>query len=168
MSNKLESLAMVDIAYELLKESNKPLAIQEIFHKVAEIKKIDLDDVNKITQLYVDITRSAKFVYCGDDKWDLKDGNLHLWDDDGSSFVEKDIILSEISEEEIELLNADEEILEDVIELLEEDEEILEEDEEKEIKPIKLDDEFDLSDEVYNEDDYNEIMDDYEDMYDDK
>ena len=38
MNNKYKDLAMVDIVEELLKESKKPIAIQDLFAKVAEIK----------------------------------------------------------------------------------------------------------------------------------
>ena len=184
MSKKLEtlkSLAMVDVAYELLSESNRPLAIQELFTQIAEIKGISLDDIDKLTQLYMDITQSALFVYCGDDKWNLKEGNLHLWDDDGSSFIEVSeeeddeetitVDLSVFDDEEDE----DEEIVlededEDQEELDEETKEAIKEEQEYievELPLVSTDDddvEFDADD--YDEDDYNKIMDNYEDMYD--
>ena len=46
MSKKLETLktlAMVDVAYELLKESDKPLAIQDLFKEIAEIRTKHID-----------------------------------------------------------------------------------------------------------------------------
>ncbi|VEU80065.1 DNA-directed RNA polymerase subunit delta [Haploplasma axanthum] len=161
MSKKLETLAMVDVAYELLKENKKPISIHELFKQIAEIKNISLDDIEKLTQLYMDITQSAKFVYCGDDKWNLKEGNLHLWDDDGSSFIEveeddeEEIIEDdlaifdeeelevELDEEEIEELD-EEEIIEDDLAIFDEeelevelDEEEIEELDEEEIEQIK-------------------------------
>lgn len=182
MSKKLETLktlAMVDVAYELLKESDKPIAIQELFKQIAEIKEISLDDVEKLTQLYMDITQSAKFVYCGDDKWDLKEGNLHLWDDDGSSFIE---VTEEDEEEVIEVdlsVFDDEEDEEDEFKVVdeEEDEDLDEETkeaikEEQEYIDVELpltstdDDDVDFDADDYDEDDYNKIMDNYEDMYD--
>jgi DNA-directed RNA polymerase subunit delta len=87
MGDKMKSLAMLDVAEILLKESTKPLTIQEIIKGVAEIKEISLEDIDRMTQLYMDITQSAKFVYCGDDQWDLKERNLELWDKDGFAFV---------------------------------------------------------------------------------
>ena len=174
----LKNLAMVDVAYELLKASSHPIAIQELFKQIAEIKEIPLDDVTKLTQLYMDITQSAKFVFCGDDKWDLKEGNLHLWDDDGSSFIE---ITEEDEEEviEVDLSVFDEE--EDEEEVIfddeEEDDELDEEakeaiKEEQEYIDVGLqlqstdDDDVDFDADYYDEDDYNKIMDNYEDMYD--
>lgn len=169
MGKKLETLAMVDVAEELLKASKKPMAIQELFKQISEIKNISLDDIERLTQLYMDITQSAKFVYCGDDKWDLKAGNLHLWDDDGSAFIE----VEEDNEVEDDLLVFDEEeeeIFEEEEDLDEQTkEEIKEEKEYIEVElPLKStdDDDIDFDADDYDEDDYNEIMDDYEDMYD--
>jgi DNA-directed RNA polymerase subunit delta len=181
MTNKLKSLAMLDVAEALLRDNKVPLTIQQILKNVAEIKEISLDDVDKLTQLYMDITQSAKFVYCGDEQWDLKERNLELWDKDGFAFVHADEIEEDVEEdldfteftleeeEEIEV-EADDDEVEEI------DEEIKEEKAYIEIDlPIKTTDddteddvEIEYDDEKYDEDDYNEIMDDYEDMYDDE
>lgn len=177
----LKNLAMVDVAYEILKDSDKPVAIQELFSQIAEIKEIQLDDIDKLTQLYMDITQSGKFVYCGDDKWDLKEGNLHLWDDDGSSFIEvTEDDEDEVIEVDLSVFDDEEEDEEEgFVELDEEDEdEDLDEEtkeaikEEQEYIDVELpltstdDDDVDFDADDYDEDDYNKIMDNYEDMYD--
>lgn len=166
--NKLETLAMVDVAEHLLKENKEPMEIQTLFKEIAEIKKISLDDVDKLTQLYMDITQSGKFVYCGDEKWNLKIGNLHLWDDDGSSFIE---VEEEVEEEELEFVDFvvdEEEIDED-----DDEDDDLDDETKKELEEEKQYIEVELpleptgdDEESYDEDDYNKIMDDYEDMYD--
>lgn len=178
MSDKLKTLAMLDIAEVLLKESGKPLSIQDIMKSVAETKEIPLTDIDKLTQLYMDITQSAKFVYCGDDQWDLKERNLDLWDKDGYAFVHAE----DIEEDTEEDLDFTEFVLEEEVEeVLEEDEEE-EEDLDEEIKeekayldvelPVKSTDDEDIDepeiefDDEYDEDEYNDIMDDFEDMYD--
>ncbi len=178
MSDKMKSLAMLDVAEILLKESTKPLTIQEIIKSVAEIKEISLDDIDRMTQLYMDITQSAKFVYCGDDQWDLKERNLELWDKDGFAFVHAEEIEEDVEEDldftEFVLEDEEEEVVKDDEEDEEEvDEEIKEEKAYIEIDlPIKstdddVEDEPEIEfDDDYDEDDYNEIMDDYEDMYD--
>jgi DNA-directed RNA polymerase subunit delta len=178
MSDKMKSLAMLDVAEILLKESTKPLTIQEIIKSVAEIKEISPDDIDRMTQLYMDITQSAKFVYCGDDQWDLKERNLELWDKDGFAFVHAEEIEEDVEEDldftEFVLEDEEEEVVKDDEEDEEEvDEEIKEEKAYIEIDlPIKstdddVDDEPEIEfDDDYDEDDYNEIMDDYEDMYD--
>lgn len=185
MNENLKTLAMIDVAEALLKGQATPMTIQQLIQGVAEIKSISLDDIDKLTQLYMDITQSAKFVYCGDDQWDLKERNLELWDKDGFAFVHAEEIEEDVEED----LDFTEFILEDeeedeVIEAEDEEEEVVEA-EDIEIKkeekayieidlPIKSTDDDDIDDDVevefdsedYDEDDYNEIMDDYEDMYD--
>ena len=181
MSDKLKTLAMLDIAEVLLKESGKPLPIQDIMKNVAETKEIPLDDIDKLTQLYLDITQSAKFVYCGDDQWDLKERNLDLWDKDGYAFVhaedieedtEEDLDFTEfVLEEEVEAEVEEDEEEEDEEDL---DEEIKEEKEYIDVElPVKSTDDEDIDepeiefdDDEYDEDEYNDIMDDFEDMYD--
>ena len=174
--NKLKTLEMVDVAEHILKENNEPMEIQLLFKAVAEIKEINLDNVDKLTQLYMDITQSGKFVYAGEDKWDLKIGNLHLWDDDGSSFITVEEV--EDNEEELDFLDyiIEEEVDEEVED---DDEDEIDADEKEAIKEEKAyievelpltstdDDDTGFDADIYeDEEDYNEIMDDYEDMYD--
>ncbi|QWB96083.1 DNA-directed RNA polymerase subunit delta [Mycoplasmatota bacterium] len=190
MNQNLELLAMIDIAEIILKESNEPLEIKEIIKKVVEIKKISENDFEKITQLYMDITQSGKFVFCGEEKWDLKERNLELWDKDGYAFVKlenHDDVEEADDDEELEFTEFNlEDIQEEEVEADEDEEEaeeVIDETEKEALKeekayievelPIKSTDD-DVDDDVeiefdgndYDEDDYNEIMDDYEDMYD--
>ena len=177
--NKWKDLAMLDVAEALLKENKKPMSIDDIIKNVSEIKGIDPEDYDRLTQLYMDITQSAKFVYSGNNEWDLKERNLELWDKDGYAFVTPDDIES-VEEDEEDL-----EFTEFVFEEKEEDEEIRKKkaEEEKERKEEEayievelntkstddddVEDDIDLEFDEYDEDDYNDIMDDYEDMYDD-
>src|SRR5690554_1661912 len=184
MNNKYKDLAMVDIVEELLRESKKPIAIQDLFAKVAEIKEFSLDDIEKLTTLYMNITQSGKFVFVGDDKWDLKEGNLDLWSDDGSAFIE----VVEGFEDEEEFTKYDPADYDDFIipdedsfdEFEDEEDDDLDEEtkkeleEEKEYIEVELplhvsdeDDDIDFDADDFDEDDYEEIMDDYEDMYED-
>lgn len=189
MSDKLKSYAMLEVAEHILKDHKEPMTIQQLLSAVAEIKEIAEDDVDRLTQLYMDITQSAKFVYCGEDQWDLKERNLELWDKDGHAFaslveIEDEIeeeedeeeIVEEVEEEEEKEGVEDDKDDEDEQEAEEEDEEVREAKEYIEAPlPIKSTDEDDEDDEpdiefdsdAYDEDDYNEIMDDYEDMYED-
>jgi len=178
MNENLKTLSMLEVAEYLLKNNKKPMTIQELIKQVADIKEVSLEDYDRLTQLYMDITQSAKFVYCGDDQWDLKERNLELWDKDGYAFVHTDDVEEDVEED----LDFKEFVLEDEEEIEEDEEEIEEEidEESKEEKayieidlPIKSTDEDDGDDDIeiefdddnYDEDDYNEIMDDYEDLY---
>jgi DNA-directed RNA polymerase subunit delta len=185
MTNQLKSLAMLEVAEAILKDHQEPMSIQTLIQKVAEIKDVDPEDIDRITQLYMDITQSAKFVYCGDDQWDLKERNLELWDKDGYAFVQAEEIEEDTEEDldfteyqldesdlEEEVEEADDDEVEDKVVEAEEDEEIKEESAYIEVElPIKSTDDDDDDDELDiefdDEDDYNEIMDDYEDMYED-
>ena len=182
MNDKLKSMSMIDIVEHLLKENSEPISIHDIIKQIKEIKNVSDDDVDRLTQLYMDITQSAKFVYVGDDKWDLKERNLEMWDKDGYAFVTPDEVEEDV-EEDLDFTEFDIEDLEEQEKDVDDDDEDEEEEEDEEIKeekeyidvelPIKSTDEDDVDDDVdlefdddYDEDDYNEIMDDYEDMYD--
>lgn len=192
MNDKYKSMAMLDIAIQVLKENKGPMTIHDLIHKVAEFKDFDPDNIDRITQFYMDLTQSAMFVYCGDDQWNLKDGNLELWDQDGFAYanehpiedededIEEDLDFTEFNLEDVEAeraknaKKADDEDDEEDAKEEEEDEEIKEEKKYIDVElPIKSTDDDDDDDEPeiefdreYDEDDYNEIMDDYEDMYD--
>lgn len=182
MNDKFKSMSMIDIVEHLLKENSEPISIHDIIKQIKEIKNVSDDDVDRLTQLYMDITQSAKFVYVGDDKWDLKERNLEMWDKDGYAFVTPDEDEEDV-EEDLDFTEFDIEDLEEQEKDVDDDDEDEEEEEDEEIKeekeyidvelPIKSTDEDDVDDDVdlefdddYDEDDYNEIMDDYEDMYD--
>ncbi|TVP86256.1 MAG: DNA-directed RNA polymerase subunit delta [Acholeplasmataceae bacterium] len=191
MSDKLKSYAMLEVAEHILKDHKEPMTIQQLLSAVAEIKEIPKDDVDRLTQLYMDITQSAKFVYCGEDQWDLKERNLELWDKDGHAFAslveieeeieeeedeEEEEVVEEVEEEEAQKPTKDDTDDDDEPEAEEEDEEVREAKEYIEAPlPIKSTDDDDDDDDIdiefdsadYDEDDYNEIMDDYEDMYED-
>ncbi|BCR36851.1 DNA-directed RNA polymerase subunit delta [Mariniplasma anaerobium] len=185
MNDNYKTMAMIDVAEQLIRDHKGPMAIQELVKQIREIKEMSADDIDRLTQLYMDITTSAKFVYCGEDKWDLKERNLELWDKDGYAFVTMD----EVEEDEEEDLDFTEFTLEEVEEEKaktaddeeEDEEEVKDKEEVEELKeekkyieaplPIKSTDDDNGDDEVefdYDEDDYNEIMDDYEDMYDEE
>jgi DNA-directed RNA polymerase subunit delta len=187
MNDNYKTMAMIDVAEQLIRDQKEPMDIQELIKQIREIKEMSADDIDRLTQLYMDITTSAKFVYCGEDKWDLKERNLELWDKDGYAFVTMD----EVEEDEEEDLDFTEFNLEEVEEEKakstddddEEEDEVKDKEEVEELKeekayieaplPIKSTDDDNGDDEVelefdYDEDDYNEIMDDYEDMYDEE
>lgn len=95
--------SMLDIAIQVLKDSNEPLHLTDIFQKVSDIKGFDINSVSKINQLYQDMTQSAVFVYVGEGCWDLKERNLEAWDKDGTDFEkESSFDVDFLSDEETE------------------------------------------------------------------
>lgn len=189
MSETKRALSMIELAEAYVREQNAEVAIQDIINYVFTTKEESMEDVEKVTRFYMDITTSGKFVFCGEDKWDLKENNLELWDKDGHAFVSDSEVSEEIDEEDldftefnIEDIDLPSETVEDVeVESQSEDAETTVDEEDKEALkeeaeyieveiPMKSTDDDDVDvdfDEDYDEDDYNEIMDDYEDMYDD-
>ena len=165
-----EQLSMLEVAIELLNQKKTPQNIATLIQEVLELK--GLDDPNGVlaAQLYIDITTSSSFVFCGEGKWDLKTRqSLELFDRDGSFFNTGE----EYEEEEEEIALDDYNIDED------EDSADYEEDDDDDDDDDDYYDDYDLPlDEIDpNEDDdevsyldeqeYNDIMDDYEDMYED-
>ena len=163
-----EQLSMLEVAIELLNQKKTPQVITTLIQEVLELK--GLDDPNGVlaTQLYIDITTSSSFVFCGEGKWDLKTRqSLEMFDRDGSFFN-----TGEEYEEE-------EEIALDDYNIDDEDESIDDYDDEDEDEEDDYYDDYDISldeidpteddDEVsyLDEQEYNDIMDDYESMYED-
>ena len=162
-----EQLSMLEVAVELLNQKKTPQLITTLIQEVLELK--GLDDPNGVlaTQLYIDITTSSSFVFCGEGKWDLKSRqSLEMFDRDGSFFntgeeyeEEEEIALDDYNLED-EDESADDEDYDD------EDEDDYYDDYElslDDIDPTEDDDEVSFLDEQ----EYNDIMDDYESMYED-
>ena len=156
-----EQLSMLEVAMELMNQKKTPQAIMTLINEVLEIKGLDDPDGTFATQLYIDITTSSNFVFCGEGKWDLKDRqSLELFDKDGSFFntgeeyeEEEEIDLDDYNVEDDEDEDYDDEDDEDYDDY---DDVLLDD-----IDPNEDDDENDFLDEQ----EYNDIMDDYEDMY---
>ena len=193
MNKPNDSLSMLELAELYLRERNEDTPLQHIIDYIFEVKGFDKKDFQKLNAFYLDLTHSAKFVFCGDNLWNLKENNLELWDKEGFAYVghvdaseedvEEDIEFTDFnidditlpSEEETTPVEDDDEDEEeiDIIEDEEEIEAILEEKEyidvEISMKSTDEDDGDDVEldfDEDFDDEDYNEIMDDYEDMYD--
>lgn len=188
-----EGLSLVDLAEIILKEAKEPLSIYDIFDKAAEMKEIPEEFRNeKLTQFYADMTVSAKFVYTGENMWDIKENQkIELWEKDGSFFKEyTEVIVPEeyLQEEkkapvvEAKPVVKEEPKVEEVVEAKPvETPEVKEEVKvEETVTPVVeqpkteenqeeyINDEFDedLFDD-FDEDKYNEYMDTYEDQYED-
>lgn len=175
-------MSLMEAAEQKLFESNKPLSFMELFQEICDIKGITEEERNEmISQVYTDFILSAKFVYVGEDLWDLKSRqSIDLWDKDGAfyqefSSFEEDEDEDEEDEDYEDDFDSDEED-EDEEDEDEEDESIYEEDDDydefDEDEEDFVEDEDDIDDveeedsDDYDEDEYNEYMDNYEDMYD--
>ena len=172
--------SMLEEAIELMKASSEPQNIYKLIDDVMASLGLG-DDANLKAQLYIDITTCADFVFLGgeEDLWDLKTRQpLEAWD---KSFYENDSADEEFEDEEDEISSMDDyNYVEDEEE--ESDEESYDEDEEEE-STYEIDedaDEDEEDEESWDEEDeenswdedeeekYNDMMDDYEDLYEDK
>jgi len=167
-----EQQSALEVVIELLKEKNEPTLILSLIKEALELKGLNPNDPALITQVYTDVTASSDFVTLGNGMFDLKSAqSLDVYDRDGSFYGSGDT-----GEEEndnspsLDDWNTDDdERSEDDDDIDEDDEDIeYEDDEEGELSldedrdPTDDDDEDDYLD----EEKYNDIMDDYEDMYD--
>ncbi len=176
--------SMLEVAIEIMEASNEAKNIYKLIDEVCE-KLGCADDANIKAQLYIDITTSAQFVYCGgeDELWDLKSRqSLDLWD---KSFFENDSEEAIEDDEDDEPDNISMEDYNYVEDEEDEDEESDEEEEdEEEVETYEIDEDADEDEEKDEEDSwdeeednswdedeeekYNDMMDDYEDLYEDK
>ena len=175
----ISQMSLLEIAVALMEQKRGQQNIRSLIKEVFEIKGIDDEDGSITTQLYIDITTSSKFVYMGNDEWDLKSRqSLDQYDKDGSAFntnIEEEEEIDELGEDDLEDDFEDEEQDEDDFED-EEDEDMYIDDEdfdEDDISTLDDEDDFDddedleryTEDDDFDEDKYNDLMDDFEDMY---
>ncbi len=178
-------LSLLEVAVKIVEEKGSPINIYELINEVLTRKEL-ADDENKTltTKLYVDITTSSKFVYMGEENWDLKlNQSLDEFDKDGSDFNSKEDYVEEEAEDEVEGgydedeedLDHDDDEDEDEEDLDHEDDEDEDDEDDEDDRDVDDDldddlgdDEDDLDDDDdFKEDKYNKYMDDYEDMYED-
>lgn len=167
----IQQMSMLEVALELMNEKRTKQSISKLIKEVIEMKGIVDEDGEHSAQLYIDITTSSKFVYMGNDEWDLKiRHSLDEWDKDGSAFntdVVEDDDDDNIKPEDYNLPDDDEVIIDDEDEIIvDDDDEIIPEVVKDVIVTDFDDDDDDIVEKYIDEDDYNDIMDDYEDMYD--
>ena len=175
----ISQMSLLEVAVMLMEQKRAPQSIRALIKEVLEVKGLDDEDLSLSAQLYLDITTSSKFVYMGNEEWDLKSRqSLDEYDKDGSAFNSKED-LEDLEEDELE----DE--LDEVIDDEDDDDDYLDDEDDDDDyldDEDDDDDEDDLDDEDedsiidddlverydeddFNEDKYNDLMDDYEDMY---
>ena len=100
----ISQMSLLEVATELMEQKRTAQNIYALIKEVLEMKGIVDEDNAYATQLYIDITTSSKFVYMGNDEWDLKlRQSLDEFDKDGSAFN----TLEDIEEDEVEDLDED-------------------------------------------------------------
>ena len=178
----ISQMSLLEVAILLMEQKKNKQPIKNLMKEVLEMKGLDDEDGSLATQLYIDITTSSKFVYMGDGEWDLKiRQSLDEYDKDGSAFNSKEELFEEeddLKDIEIEEYDDEEDYSDDYDDEEDDEYEYDDEDEEdEEDDEYEYDDEDDYigddilddaevySEDDFNEDKYNDLMDDYEDMY---
>lgn len=191
-----KNMSIMELANQILSEHERAMTFVELFDLICTEKNISEEDkAEMISQVYADFISSAKFIYVGDDEWDIKGRRtIDLWDKDGAYYDEYPDYEEELSlfegEKDMDEYSIDEPAEEDEDEEEEsiyeddfdeddiEDEDDVSYDDFEEDKDDYIEDEKDLEaeedilfeeedEEEFDDEEYNEYMDDYEEMYED-
>lgn len=172
-----KELSFMDAAVSILQKDKKPFDLYQLFDRIAlDLGVSEEDKLDLVTKFYTDLTTSAKFVYVGDNKWNLKaNEKIELWEKDGSFYKEytvvelpdeykqelfptpkkhKPVVAKPVVEEPID-------VLEPVVEAKPEPEVVVEE----VVKPVVT---APVVDEVEDTEEYEEVFEDYEDFDEEK
>ncbi|MGS0972694.1 MAG: DNA-directed RNA polymerase subunit delta [Candidatus Izemoplasmataceae bacterium] len=165
--------ALVDTAEVILKKSKEPINIYDLFDIVAGEKGLSAEEKDVyLTHFYSDITISGRFVYTGDNTWDLKaKQKIELWEKDGSFYNEYTDV--EDLQPEVEEPKVKEEVVEVVqpkvekepVEVKTDEEVIIKDNETLNQDAENIFDDFEEEDD-FDEEEYNKYMDTYEEKYD--
>ncbi|WP_334330769.1 DNA-directed RNA polymerase subunit delta [Candidatus Phytoplasma prunorum] len=118
----------LELAEEILKKNKFPMNINDLINKICEINKIVQNNYEKISQLYLDINLSSKFIFCGEELWALKENNVKLWDKDCFFNDKKDIIEEDNIDNKDYIYNNDNDYISEIISEDEETKETFEND----------------------------------------
>jgi len=156
-ADKLSEMALVDIAYEILRENNRTYNFREIMDELTALRKMTEEEVRGIiAQVYTEINIDGRFVCLGDQVWGLKrwyptdtvdetqEGGVSkkkkvMLDDDFDDFESEDDLVEEYEEDEVVIFEDEEEFVDEEAEIEEEeidaeiDEEEMEDEDEDEI-----------------------------------
>ncbi|MGN8646426.1 DNA-directed RNA polymerase subunit delta [Gracilibacillus sp. HCP3S3_G5_1] len=70
---RIDEMAMIDIATLILEEENKAMNFREIFDRVAELKELSESEKDTgIAQFYTDLNIDGRFMTKGSNLWGLK------------------------------------------------------------------------------------------------
>lgn len=172
----IAQMSLLEVALKIMEEKEGIVNIYDLIQEVLTRKGIEDTDGSIAAKLYVDITTSSKFVYMGEDNWDLKSRqSLEQFDKDGSAFNPRgaedddedfdDLEEDDLEEDEDEDEDSDDESDEDEDEDSDDESDLDDTEYDEESDEDDLDDDESDDDRSIDEDKYNEYMDDYEDLY---
>jgi DNA-directed RNA polymerase subunit delta len=171
-SEKLSEMALVDIAFEILRETKRPYNFRELMNEIAVLRNLTEEQkMGIIAQLYTEVNIDGRFVCVGENTWGLKrwyptetveetqEGGkkkkVILDDDFDDDYELEEELVEEYEDDEIVLFDDEEEFVDDAdIEEIDEDleEEVLVEEDDEIFKEEDVD-EVDADEEVDDEND---------------
>lgn len=176
--------SLIEAAGLVLANEKQPVNLYDLFDRVAGEANLSEDEKQgAITKFYTDLTTSAKFVYVGNNEFNLKaNEKIELWEKDGSFYKEYTIVeipeeykekpKAKVKKEEVKVVEVKEET--PVVEVVEAKvEEVASPIVEPVAENTAVDYEESYEEDVFedydefDEDKYNEYMDTYEDQYED-
>lgn len=165
--------ALVDTAEVILKKSKEPINFYELFDVVAKEKGLSEEEKEVyVTHFYSDITISGRFVYTGDNTWDLKaKQKIELWEKVGSFYneytdvedLQPEVEEPKVKEEVVEVLEP--KVEKEPVEVKSDEEVIIKDNETLNENAENIFDDFEEEDD-FDEEEYNKYMDTYEEKYD--
>ncbi len=70
---ELKEMALVEIAYEILKEKKQPLAFTELVDQITELLGLSAEEARmRVSQFYTDLNIDGRFINVGDNTWGIK------------------------------------------------------------------------------------------------
>lgn len=122
--SSLELMSFEDIAYELIKEDNKPIPTQQLFQEICHLLEYSDEEYEaNVSDFFTSLTIDKRFVLINNINWDLRENHVV------KMVVDQDDV-DEMDEEEFEKFNEEGELLDETA--IEEDDMVVDLDEEAE------------------------------------
>ena len=138
-SEKLSEMALVDIAYEILLETNRTYNFRELIDELVKVRNMTNEQLMSIiAQVYTEINIDGRFVCLGDTVWGLKrwyptdtvEGTQEgggtkkkkvIVDDDFDDYDTEDDVVEEYEEDDVVIFEEEEEFVDEDADIEEEE-----------------------------------------------
>ncbi|MFC4767447.1 DNA-directed RNA polymerase subunit delta [Effusibacillus consociatus] len=151
--DEAREMALVDLAYQILTETNKPIYYRDLMDEVAKLRNMTEEEVKAaIAILYTEINIDGRFLCIGNNTWGLK-----RWypvdktadkTTGGKKFIRKDVDDDLYDDEDEDLFLEEEELLDEE----EEDFDLVDDEEDLEYEELEeIDEVDDLAEEAVDE-----------------
>jgi len=160
--DEARDMALVDLAYDLLKKVNKPFYYRDLMQEVANLRGMTEEEIQSVIAiLYTEINIDGRFLNIGNNTWGLKrwypvdktadkttggkkfirkDDDFFDEDEDAELYLDEE---HEVDEEELDLVDEEEDLEFDDVDPLEDEVEEIEEEAAEEDEELREEDEED-------------------------